>query len=194
MAERSNRRDLIIETAGMLFRDKGYTATSVRQIADKVGCTEAALYYHFKEGKRELFHSVIKKHQPDFMAGLEACKGATTLAELIVQMGIGMRQINLQKGNPMQWLIAEFNHFSPEEQALLQDNFMHFHKEFSNHIEPFVKNRQEAEQLGWILICTLRGYAELFFHLKLPAVETFQPPDFLQKVAHDFAHIAQIPE
>ncbi len=47
--KRQNRRDLIIETAAELFQEQGYDATSVRQIAAAVGCSEAALYYLFKE-------------------------------------------------------------------------------------------------------------------------------------------------
>jgi TetR/AcrR family transcriptional regulator, cholesterol catabolism regulator len=49
--DRINRRDQIIDTAAQLFQEQGYTATSVRQIADAVGVTEAALYYHFLNAK-----------------------------------------------------------------------------------------------------------------------------------------------
>ena len=73
MAERINRRELIVQTAATLFSKQGYAATSVRQIAETVGCTEAALYYHFKEGKRALLQAVIEDKTPSFLSVLENC-------------------------------------------------------------------------------------------------------------------------
>ena len=49
MAEPSgpSTRDEILSTALQLFTVQGYDATSLRQIADRLGFTKAALYYHF---------------------------------------------------------------------------------------------------------------------------------------------------
>ena len=40
-------RDQILRTALDLFSAQGYDATSLRQIAERLGITKAALYYHF---------------------------------------------------------------------------------------------------------------------------------------------------
>src|SRR3954467_2414576 len=40
-------RETILAAAQRLFGEKGYDATSLRQIADAVGTTKAAVYYHF---------------------------------------------------------------------------------------------------------------------------------------------------
>src|SRR3954449_2614541 len=40
-------KQLILETAQRLFDEQGYDATSLRQIADAVGMTKAAVYYHY---------------------------------------------------------------------------------------------------------------------------------------------------
>ncbi len=40
-------RDEILATALQLFTVQGYDATSLRQIAERLGFTKAALYYHF---------------------------------------------------------------------------------------------------------------------------------------------------
>ncbi|MDQ1696098.1 MAG: hypothetical protein QOJ03_1451 [Frankiaceae bacterium] len=40
-------RELILATAQRLFDEQGYAATSLRQIADAVGMTKAAVYYHY---------------------------------------------------------------------------------------------------------------------------------------------------
>lgn len=43
-------RDRILDAALSLFAEKGYEATSMREIAEQLGITKAALYYHF-DGK-----------------------------------------------------------------------------------------------------------------------------------------------
>jgi AcrR family transcriptional regulator len=40
-------RQTILATAQRLFGERGYDATSLRQIADAVGMTKAAVYYHY---------------------------------------------------------------------------------------------------------------------------------------------------
>ncbi|HET7531303.1 MAG TPA: helix-turn-helix domain-containing protein [Mycobacteriales bacterium] len=40
-------RETILVAAQRLFSEQGYDATSLRQIADAVGTTKAAVYYHF---------------------------------------------------------------------------------------------------------------------------------------------------
>src|SRR5262245_55171073 len=43
----ADTRERILEVAADLFIEKGYDATSLREIAEQVGVTKAALYYHF---------------------------------------------------------------------------------------------------------------------------------------------------
>lgn len=40
-------RDQILAAAGELFTEQGFSQTSLREIAQRVGITKAALYYHF---------------------------------------------------------------------------------------------------------------------------------------------------
>ncbi len=51
-------RDRIIEQATRLFVTRGYHAMSMREIAEAVGVTKAALYYHFSD-KEALFLAVL---------------------------------------------------------------------------------------------------------------------------------------
>ena len=59
MTEIPSLQDLIIEKASELFREKGYTATSIKQIAKASGCTTDALYYYFEGGKKHILREVI---------------------------------------------------------------------------------------------------------------------------------------
>ncbi len=76
--EPSITRDRIIEQATRLFVSRGYHAMSMREIAEAVGVTKAALYYHFSD-KEALFVAVLTASLDRLEAILQAARatGAT---------------------------------------------------------------------------------------------------------------------
>ncbi len=56
-AERTKQQ--ILETAQRLFTELGYDATSLQMIADELGLTKAAVYYHFR-AKSEILHEAMR--------------------------------------------------------------------------------------------------------------------------------------
>lgn len=52
-------RDEILAAAASLFSSQGYTDTTTRQIADRVGIKQASLYYHFAD-KSQILRSLLK--------------------------------------------------------------------------------------------------------------------------------------
>ncbi len=56
---RSDTRARIITVALELFAEHGYEKTSLREIADRLGVTKAALYYHFKT-KDDIVHGIVE--------------------------------------------------------------------------------------------------------------------------------------
>lgn len=62
----------IREVALELFRRQGYEKTSLREIAERLGITKAALYYHFRS-KEDLLRALVEPLERDmeeFLAGL----------------------------------------------------------------------------------------------------------------------------
>ncbi|QOS98163.1 TetR/AcrR family transcriptional regulator [Brevibacterium sp. JNUCC-42] len=53
-------REQIVKVARELFATQGYRAVSMRSIAQKLGYSHGALYYHFKE-KAELFNAIVQE-------------------------------------------------------------------------------------------------------------------------------------
>lgn len=59
---REDTRTRIQEIALRLFIEQGYEATSLREIAEELGVTKAALYYHFKT-KDDIVASLVEQRQ-----------------------------------------------------------------------------------------------------------------------------------
>ena len=53
---RTDTRSRVQKVALELFAEQGYEKTSLREIAERLGVTKAALYYHFKS-KEDIVHS-----------------------------------------------------------------------------------------------------------------------------------------
>ncbi len=186
--ERINRRELIINTAADLFRKQGYTATSVRQIADEVGVTEAALYYHFKDGKRALFSEVVECNLPDFIGVLELCKDAQSLQEFVELYGKNMAKHMLQRISNIRWITNEYQNFEPEERALFHAKHMKFHNMLTAMIRKFVADDDTADKAAWMITCASFGYGMLFVNLELGKVADFRADDL---TAHLSGMVAQ---
>lgn len=52
--------EIILEKAHELFVEKGYERSSMREIAERVGISKAALYHHFKNKEEILFTLCVR--------------------------------------------------------------------------------------------------------------------------------------
>ena len=81
-------RQRILDVASELFAEQGYDATSLREIADRMGFTKAALYYHF-QSKDDILKALV---QPAFelvgelVARLERATGAEDWADALTDV------------------------------------------------------------------------------------------------------------
>ncbi len=64
---RGDTRERIQAIALDLFAEQGYDKTSLREIAERLGVTKAALYYHFKSKE-----DIVRSFTEDYRAELEA--------------------------------------------------------------------------------------------------------------------------
>lgn len=66
-------REAILQAAQRLFVEKGYPGISMREIADAVGMTKAALYYHFRD-KEQLFLALLDSVLEELSALIESSR------------------------------------------------------------------------------------------------------------------------
>jgi AcrR family transcriptional regulator len=59
VGEARDTRAEILDVAAELFGDRGYDATSLREIAERLGISKAALYYHFPS-KQEILRALVE--------------------------------------------------------------------------------------------------------------------------------------
>ena len=182
MAERTNRRDLISETAARLFLENGYAETSVRQIAEAAQVTEAALYYHFRDGKRELFQHAMEKIAPDFDLVVHQCDRAQSLREFVLQYGLAMMPNMAVSGVLMRWLAIQMQNPNEDEAAVVLDRLQTFHEGLAESILRFIPDKSKAQHIAWTLIVTAAGYGYIFGAVRMSERSAFSPQDLLNVV------------
>jgi TetR/AcrR family transcriptional regulator, cholesterol catabolism regulator len=67
--DKTTRRDEIVEIAAKLFKQKGYSATTMREIAEQVGMEAASMYNHIK-GKDALLTEICFRIADEYIAQL----------------------------------------------------------------------------------------------------------------------------
>ena len=100
-AERT--RQQILETARRLFAERGYDATSLQMIADEMGLTKAAVYYHFR-AKGEILDAIMLPGVQRLEALLDeaaAIRGRRARLEFLVSGFVDFLVKNLVASRPV---------------------------------------------------------------------------------------------
>jgi AcrR family transcriptional regulator len=84
---KANRRSDILRAAEKLMRSRGLSGVTTRQISQEVGCSEGALYVHFK-GRLELLLAMLEEGLPRMLQPLQVLKES---------VGRGSAQGNLER-------------------------------------------------------------------------------------------------
>lgn len=90
------KKDEIIYTAMALFFEKGYEATSVRMILDKVQ-GEVGMFYHYFKSKEELFQTVVERFFTDYKTQLAIIIDATATKEEVIENLLTHYQESIRK-------------------------------------------------------------------------------------------------
>lgn len=69
--DKKSKRQFIQETAALLFREKGFAATSMRDLAKAVDLQASSLYNHFPS-KQEILWEICRENADRFLEGMKA--------------------------------------------------------------------------------------------------------------------------
>ena len=81
MSKHTDTYHKLITAAAACFAEKGFRATSVRDIATRAGISQGAMYTYFK-GKDELIEAIVLEEQKSALAAQQAAHEGTCLARL----------------------------------------------------------------------------------------------------------------
>jgi AcrR family transcriptional regulator len=187
MRESTELKETILREAEELFVAHGYAGTSIKQIAGASGCTTAALYYYFPEGKSQILREVVRcSFTQEFTAIIEAGRDATSLSEWVRALGHAAIQSLHEIHRRQNWIDLEMHQLGTDEQAVIHQRILEFHQAIVVEIARFVADESMANRLAWILVCALGGYGLMFRGRGLEHVSDFDSSAFVETMASLF--------
>jgi TetR/AcrR family transcriptional regulator, cholesterol catabolism regulator len=96
--ENTDARERVLTVADRLFSERGYQMVTLRDIAQRLGIRHASLYYHFPQGKEELYIEVTARRMQRYRAGLEAAIADTDSDDWQVRLRAAARWLLAQHG------------------------------------------------------------------------------------------------
>ena len=124
----TTRKDEIIQVASSLFKEKGYNAVSMRDIANAMGIKAASLYNHIS-GKQEILSTLVIELAEEFTRGMETVVAGSNSAVDKIKAVIEMH-IDITVGHS-------------EALASLNNDWMHLE---NDDLANFVKMREDYEE------------------------------------------------
>ena len=115
------RRQEVIDVAARIFREKGYEATSIQEIAEEVGILKGSLYYYI-DTKEDLLFGVIKEAYDAALNLIERLEqrdgGALELIEALVY---GHAEVFSKNYVQSSVFFREFRALSEERQETIRE-------------------------------------------------------------------------
>ena len=159
--KRDNLRAEIIKNSRELFEKRGYSATSVRQIANKSGCTAGSLYYFFAGGKAEILQEVINSYGVALPGGWAGGEESESLDVFIDRLIVELPTIFQIRNQQLGWLVLEIHHLAPEEQEIIRSFPVSLYDSILREINSFIDDPEISLQVCWLIFSLLSGYVDM---------------------------------
>lgn len=163
MRNPTDLRETIIKKADELFREQGYAATSIKQIAKAAGCTTAALYYYFEEGKSQILREVALSVSADVVRIFESVTEPASLEDLLDQIGTAIARTMPDVLKRINWISAELSRLDQKERMHIHVQQRKLQHAIRKKLERFIEDEEEANELAWLMFCAYIGYGHFFF-------------------------------
>lgn len=183
MRESTDLKETILREAEDLFSAQGFAGTSIKQIATASGCTTAALYYYFPEGKTQLLREVVHcAFASKTNMVVEAGQNAASLREWLRAFGNAAVQSLLEMQRRKSWLELEMHQLGAREHAALRQHSLAMQRSVAKEIARFIDDPGQANKLAWILLCAVFGYGQLFLSHGLQEAADFDMAAFVETI------------
>ena len=145
--KKASRKNLILQKAAAMFREKGYAATSMRDLADTVGIEAASLYNHIKS-KAEMLQEIIFRIANDAYVQLDELEdeGISPLQKIESIMRFHIK-MNVERFEEYHVMVTEWIHL--EEPYLT--NFTSQRRNYVQKLEAIIQQGIDNKEMQPVL-------------------------------------------
>jgi AcrR family transcriptional regulator len=162
----SSTRVRIMDVAEAHLGEAGYLGVSLEEVAREVGVSKPALYYHFPEGKEELFvaiaHRALEQNREGLERAIASAENGAGRLRAIARWLMSERA----RGHPMDELRNVGNFINEQHRAELAEGFYGslyapIHRVIASAVEYGEFRASDPEFLTWSFLSLLSGMLEV---------------------------------
>lgn len=175
-------REKILITAAEMFVEEGYKAVSMRKIAQALGYSHGAIYYHYKD-KAELFGAIVVRDFARLMAAFDQTLLEAPNPDISMVENIFLEYIRFGFENKPQYelmfLIEDPVHCAIAEKDL---SYAKFAETIMQLVRTDHSQTATATMLPFSVFLSLHGFVAYYLH-------TDQSFDDIRSIAHAHAKL-----
>ena len=164
--KKASKKDFILLRASAMFREKGFPATSMRDLAEGVGIEAASLYNHI-QSKSEILQEIVFRIANDCNVQLESLENtqlsSTEKIESLIRFHV---QMMLNRFDDYTVMINEWIHLTEPYLTNFTTQRRNYVQKIEAMIEEGIRNKQMNPVLPYVatltILSSVRGLA--FWH------------------------------
>lgn len=153
--KKAGKKDLILEQASRMFREKGFTATSMRDLAESIGIEAASLYNHI-QSKSEILQEIIFRTANDCNLHLDTIendgKDSIRKIESLIRFHV---QMMVNRFDDYHVMINEWIHLSDPYLSTFANQRRTYVQKMEAIIEEGVRSKQLKPVLPYVAMLTI---------------------------------------
>lgn len=192
--EKEDKRALILDAARKIFLEKGYTNTSIRNIAEEIEHSPGTIYLYFRD-KDEIFHAL---HEEGFGRMLQKMEPLQFVADPFERLkALGRVYLDFAKNNK-DFYDLMFVVQSPLKHETEHEKWEMGHRTLES-LKDIIRQCQEAgrfqgrdvDYLSFMIWSGVHGMATLYCHDRCMAYDELKPEDLLEIGYRYFAEMLE---
>lgn len=139
---KASKKDIILQKAAVMFREKGFAATSMRDLAESVGIEAASLYNHIRS-KNEILEAICFNVANRFNENLETIEASheNSIQKLETLLRFHIRQM-VDNYEEVYVSDREWKHLEEPYLSNFQNQRRSYRKRFANIIEEGIQKKE----------------------------------------------------
>lgn len=139
---KASKKDLILQKAAAMFREKGFAATSMRDLAETVGIEAASLYNHIRS-KNEILEAICFDVANRFNTNIEALEASkqSSITKVETLLRFHIRQM-VENYEEVYVCDREWKHLEEPYLSNFQNQRRAYRKKFASLIEEGIQKSE----------------------------------------------------
>jgi AcrR family transcriptional regulator len=192
--ERLDARQSILATARELFLLKGFEATTIRNIAEKIEYSPSTIYQHFKD-KNEIFYTIHSEAFAELVRYLNASEMHKNPMDQLIALGQIYIQFALE--NPelydlmfiMEAPIDFLNYLEDANWIEGKMAFDYLKSVIANCIQQGLIKESDLESLSYLIWSTVHGLVTISIRKRGLKIGLSEPDTIIQRSFAIFSHL-----